>query len=437
MMAETCRRSPSMPINHRFSIFSPLVVDMQRRYFWELKPHGSAKKINTRGSFQQYDRINTSGELVERDDAVRKEEATVSSSGYVIGSPVVDSEGRTKSTVPTAPPPKTSDVESIVNFIQETSSGMQRMSLREKKSCIVVTGAGISTESGIPDYRSPSGAYSTGFKPMTHQQFMASEENRSRYWARSYAGWEKFSNVKPACAHEALARLQNIGYINHIITQNVDRLHHKAGSDARRVLELHGTTHRVVCMDCQSFYPRALVQEWLSELNPEAAQAVKSIIYPKEEENDRLLRAGTAVPLGPSLREEKQEQLIQNPDGDVELSEQASQSFKVPHCPACGSKVLKPDVVFFGDSLPTERTDLSMKLASNASGVLVVGSSLAVWSAFRLIKAAKERGAKVAVINVGETRADAITDLKVHAIAGEILTSVARSPRLLIPNISA
>ena len=136
---------------------------------------------------------------------------------------------------------------------------------------VVLTGAGCSTESGVPDYRGPQGAYSTGFKPMTHQQFMSSEASRSRYWARSYAGWHEFSHVAPNAAHEALARLQARGWLGAILTQNVDRLHQAAGAGS--VLELHGTTHLVECMACGNITDRQALQERLSELNPHAAAA--------------------------------------------------------------------------------------------------------------------------------------------------------------------
>lgn len=348
---------------------------------------------------------------------------------YVIGQSMgSDEDGKARRIVPNAPPLTMEQLDSIDEFVRENS----RSSRGLKKSIIAITGAGLSTESGIPDYRSANGAYSTGFRPMTHQQFMASAQNRSRYWARSFAGWAKFSEMQPNAAHQALAQLQSNGYIDWIITQNVDRLHQKGGSDPRKTLELHGTTHRVACMDCGHMYPRDLVQQWLARVNPDAYRIVQGIEKgeSRDQEEERLARAGTNVPVQDSFKEAPQ----QNPDGDVELQNQKlMHSFVVPSCPNCGTGVLKPDVVFFGDSLPPGRTQTSKELASQASGVLVVGSSLAVWSAFRLVKQAKDNGASVCILTAGDTRADAIADLKLNVLAGEALPMV--STRFQIPNV--
>lgn len=205
---------------------------------------------------------------------------------YIIGNPIPG-----RSTTPPAPPLSRPDLERLADFIAASKSGV-----------LVITGAGCSTESNVPDYRSPGGAYSTGFKPMTHQAFMASAENRSRYWARSFAGWLRFSKVQPNAAHEGIARLQQVGWVSDVVTQNVDRLHHKAGSSA--VLELHGTTHEVVCMSCCATYAREEVQAWMEELNPEAAEAAAALAAAANEadEMERLLKAGTAAPVAPSLR---------------------------------------------------------------------------------------------------------------------------------------
>ena len=327
---------------------------------------------------------------------------------YIIGSPVG---GSLQTVPPDIAPVRQEQLERIVDFIEKSSRG-------PGQSCVVISGAGCSTESKIPDYRSPNGAYSTGFKPMTHQQFMMSEENRSRYWARSFAGWEKFASVVPNSAHVALAELERKNYVQTVITQNVDRLHQKAGS--RNVLELHGTTHNVVCMSCRQVFPRQEVQAMLQALNPTSCNR----LHRQEDENMRLHRAGSNVPLNSKI-------LRQNPDGDVEIEQ--VEDFKVPSCPSCSKGILKPDVVFFGDSLPPERTKKSIEIASNASGILVVGSSLAVMSAYRLVQRAKDNGAKICIITAGETRADHLANLKFDLLVGESLPMV--SARLAIPNV--
>ena len=242
--------------------------------------------------------------------------------------------------------------------------------------------------------------------------------------------------MQPNSAHHGISALQAAGYVDRVITQNVDRLHHKAGSTD--VVELHGTTHEVVCLNCNAVTGRDEVQLWLARLNPEAALAAASLERARatlseeldqvEVENDderqRLLRAGTTLPVATNLREAAAG--VIRPDGDVEVEFQNSEkAFMVPPCPSCGG-VLKPDVVFFGDSLPKWRAQQALELAQNASGVVVVGSSLAVWSAYRLIKAAKEvdgrhGAAPVAIVNVGPTRADDVADLKFEVRAGDAM----------------
>lgn len=238
-------------------------------------------------------------------------------------------------------------------------------------------------------------------------------------------------------------------WVSEIITQNVDRLHHKAGS--HKVIELHGTTHEVICLQCRRLTPREEMQRWLEDLNPYAAEAIEDLSSVNEEveEKIRLLRAGTNEPLERNLRERllgagrmtpdgdvelPSHRPQQNPDGDVELAHRGFQEeFRVPSCPSCGDGILKPNVVFFGDALPEDRARQAKLVAESAPGILVVGSSLAVWSAFRLVKAAKDNKKPVAVINVGPTRADNIVDLKVEALAGEALSRLAADTTMLIP----
>eukprot|EP00887_Chlorella_sp_A99_P005554 scaffold1.g5554.t1 len=260
---------------------------------------------------------------------------------------------------------------------------------------------------------------------------MASPQNRARYWARSFAGWLKFANFPPNAAHESLARLEQRGW--HLITQNVDRLHQRGGS--RAVLELHGTTHEVVCTaGCGWRGEREAFQRLLEQLNPEAAAAARALAASADAERDdveRLARAGTAEPVPPGFRE-RAGPALQRPDGDVELSADTSAGFVVPPCPSCGG-VLKPDVVFFGDAIDEARAKRSLDLAASCSHLLVVGSSLAVWSAFRLAKTAVENGAQLGILTAGPTRADDVARHKWEARAGETLARLAAHPYLLLP----
>lgn len=262
---------------------------------------------------------------------------------------------------------------------------------------LVITGAGCSTESAIPDYRSPKGAYSTGFKPMTHQDFLRADGNRKRYWARSFVGWKKFAEgTSPNRAHVALAALQREGHVWRLITQNVDRLHHAAGSED--ALELHGTTHEVICLNCDDVTPRTRMQRRLIELNPTF--------------------------LGSTLRDAEDVVKRQNPDGDVELDGGVEKTFKLPTCLKCWTGTLKPKVVFFGDCVPAKDASVAKAWSERADAVLVVGSSVSTFSAYRLVKEAVTRGAPVAILTNGDTRVDDVADLKVRAVAGETLSRI-------------
>ncbi|GLC37857.1 hypothetical protein PLESTB_001483600 [Pleodorina starrii] len=339
---------------------------------------------------------------------------------------------------PAAPPATDDQIASLVSAFQES------------RRLVVLTGAGCSTESGVPDYRSPQGAYSTGFKPMTHQQFLASPANRARYWARSFYGWPRFSRTQPNEAHFALAELEQRCWVSGLVTQNVDRLHSRAGS--REVLELHGTSHEVICLDCGARSPRQAVQEALAALNPAAAAHVAELAArPPDAAAERLqaLRVGTsrddlrvATRTPPSTPGgfgaarslgQAAGQPPQRPDGDVELVD-AGSGFRVAPCGGCGG-LLKPDVVFFGDNIPQERKDRAMALAASSDTLLVVGSSVMVYSAYRLVEVAKAAGARLLIVNVGPTRADKLADVKVEARAGEVLTRLARHPELQLPKL--
>ncbi|CAG9466294.1 unnamed protein product [Pedinophyceae sp. YPF-701] len=369
---------------------------------------------------------------------------------------------------PLAPAPTEAEIAALVDF------------LRDNGPVTVISGAGMSTESNIPDYRSPKGAYSTGFKPMTHQQFLASPENRRRYWARSFIGWQEFAHSEPNDGHFALARLQRQGWVRRIVTQNVDRLHHKAGNDD--VLELHGTTHEVVCLGCGHMLPRQDFQKQLETLNPRAAVVAEQLLgqraqtrklppettrpgvldekgrykVPKVQPRDAVGGASSSAGSGSGGAGDEeawksgsgapQNTGARRPDGDVELGDSSTLygSFVVPACPSCDSPALKPNVVFFGDNIPRERSDSALRAITGGAvpgtdvvekrpgGVLVLGSSLMVWSAFRLIKAAAAEGIPVACVTVGETRADAMFDIKVQARIGEVLSRLAMHPELQI-----
>ncbi|GBF95194.1 NAD-dependent deacetylase [Raphidocelis subcapitata] len=344
---------------------------------------------------------------------------------------------------PVAPPLPQERLEELVDMIAAS------------RRVVVITGAGVSTESNIPDYRGPGGAYTTGFTPMTHSMFMKSADNRARYWYRSFCGWHEFAAARPNAAHDSLARLLRAGWVGEVVTQNVDRLHHKAGAPAERVLELHGTTHRVVCMACGHESCRHEVQAALAALNPGAAELVARIMAESDAPGRwrRALRAGTAGDAravapggggggggggGDAAADAAADaagggEPLRRPDGDVELTPQAS--FAVPPCGACGGGPLKPAVTFFGDSVDPARKERAQELAAGCDLLLAVGTSLTVWSAFRLAKAAKDAGARLAIVCVGDTRADGLADWKAEALAGEVLARLAAHPRLLLPRV--
>ncbi|KAL8473455.1 hypothetical protein ACS0TY_030330 [Phlomoides rotata] len=307
---------------------------------------------------------------------------------------------RHKKMVPSADPPKVEDINILYQFFDRSSK------------LVVLTGAGISTESGIPDYRSPNGAYSTGFRPITHQEFIRSNRARRRYWARSYAGWRRFTAAEPGPAHIALASLEKAGRIKFMMTQNVDRLHHRAGSNP---LELHGTVYVVACTNCGFSLPRSSFQDQVKALNPKWAEAIESLDY-----DSRL---------------DKSFGMKQRPDGDIEIDEKFwEEEFHIPNCQKCDG-ILKPDVVFFGDNVPKGRADRAMEAAKECDAFLVLGSSLMTMSAFRLVRAAHEAGAATAIVNVGVSRADNLIPLKINAKLGEILPRLLSVGSLSVPAV--
>jgi len=277
------------------------------------------------------------------------------------------------------------------NETQEEDINRLEEFLKPLERLFVLTGAGISTESGIPDYRGEGvGLYATSTKrPIQHKVFMDSAKARQSYWARNFVGWPRWSDTRPNSAHLVLAAWEREHRVRRLVTQNVDQLHYKAGSMG--VVELHGTNSLVTCMSCNYSTPRVSFQRQLAEHNPD--------MVPWESQHIR-------------------------PDGDVELTEEEVANFQVPRCPKCKTGILKPYVVFFGDNVPRERVEGVKKDVSNSDGVLVVGSSLFVFSGFRFITQAKEEGIPIAILNIGKTRADHLANLKIDAKAGDVLTKL-------------
>lgn len=251
------------------------------------------------------------------------------------------------------------------------------------RSIVVLSGAGVSTPSGIPDYRDRNGDWKHS-QPIQFADFMGRASSRRRYWSRSYIGWQRFSKAQPNAAHRALARLEKAGKVETLITQNVDRLHSDAGS--LRVIDLHGDLRRVRCMQCEARSGRVEYQARLAQANPGfSAEA-------------RRFRA----------------------DGDAELAEDAAAGFSVPDCEACGG-IVKPDVVMFGESVPKQRVQDAMDAVERADALLVVGSSLMVFSGYRFARRAGELGKALAIVNRGRTRADDLAVLRIDDDCAAVL----------------
>ena len=255
--------------------------------------------------------------------------------------------------------------------------------LRAHRRVFVLTGAGCSTDSGIPDYRDASGAWKRS-APVTWQAFLHEPATRARYWARSFAGWPRVAGATPNATHHALAGLEAGGRLSLLVTQNVDGLHQRAGS--REVVDLHGRIDGVRCLDCDARFARADLQDELAACNPgwagrEAASA---------------------------------------PDGDADVED--TRGFRIPACRACGG-MLKPDVVFFGENVPRARVEAAARALRRADAMLVIGSSLLVYSGYRFARMAREAGLPLAILTRGVSRADALATLKLDADCGATLAA--------------
>ena len=260
--------------------------------------------------------------------------------------------------------------------------------LQAHRSVFVLTGAGVSTNSGIPDYRDADGQWKRN-APITYQAFMQDPAMRARYWARSFVGWPIVANARPNLAHAALATLEATGKVSMLVTQNVDGLHSHAGHE--RVIDLHGRIDQVVCVECTWRLPRASMQVLLTEANP----------------GWTTLSAAAA------------------PDGDADLEHTDLSTFRPPACPHCGG-LLKPDVVFFGENVPRVRVEAAVHALHQAEAMLVVGSSLMVYSGYRFARMAHEAGKPLAILTRGLTRADALASLKLHADCEATLADAAK-----------
>ncbi|MEV4422636.1 NAD-dependent protein deacetylase [Patulibacter sp. NPDC049589] len=251
---------------------------------------------------------------------------------------------------------------------------------------LVLSGAGLSTESGIPDYRGPDGERRV--TPMQYRDFVGSSEARQRYWARAFVGWRNFSAAAPNAGHDAVARLQHGGHLGAIVTQNVDELHQAAG--ARDVVDLHGTLSQVVCLTCGDRTSRWDLDERMAADNPTFSAHSGEI----------------------------------RPDGDVTLDDVEVAGFVVPLCDVCGADTLKPDVVFFGESVPKERVERSFALTDEAPALLVLGSSLVVFSGYRFVRRAAQNGTPVAIVTLSPTRGDALAGVVLNTPLGPTLTDL-------------
>ncbi|XP_011875879.1 PREDICTED: NAD-dependent protein deacetylase Sirt4-like [Vollenhovia emeryi] len=279
--------------------------------------------------------------------------------------------------VPKCDPASAEDVTRLKEFVD-----------KHQRLC-VLTGAGISTESGIPDYRSAGvGLYArSNRRPILYKEFCDSEAARRRYWARNYVGWPRFSSLKPNVTHKILKHLEYVGKVGCVVTQNVDNLHSKAGSG--KIIELHGTAFRVRCLNCDRKMCRHELQRVFQKLNPSMIATAQMI----------------------------------RPDGDVELSQAQVESFNVPACGNCGG-ILKPDIVFFGDNVPHDVVHDVKANVESLDALLILGTTLSTFSAYRIVLQAMDAKKPTAIVNIGETRADKSVDLRITGRCGDVLPKI-------------
>lgn|SRR3990167_541000 len=280
---------------------------------------------------------------------------------------------------PVANPTYKTTLEALLSFIENA------------KKLVVVTGAGISTDSGIPDYRSPG---KVPPNPITHNQFVSAEEYRKRFWTRSYIGYLPFSTASPNISHYVLQELEKEGKLHHMITQNVDGLHRKAGTS--KLTELHGNLHHVRCLNCDHKLTRMDMQRKIEELNGEILSL-----------KDR----------------EKLHQQSVKPDGDVEMGNFDYNLLRIPECDNCSVGTLMPEVVFMGGTVPTHISEAATRAVEEGDSLLVVGSTLTVYSSYRLAKLAKSKNIPLAIVNRGLTRADSFADIKIEDSIADTLST--------------
>lgn len=276
---------------------------------------------------------------------------------------------------------------STADVLDQGAQALARF-LAGRRSVVVLSGAGLSTESGIPDYRGVTGSRRRS-APMTFQEFTADEANRRRYWARSHLGWQAIARARPNAGHRAVTRLVRSGLVSGVITQNVDGLHTAAG--APETIDLHGRLDRVVCLGCGDRSPRARLDERLARANP----------------GFRDVAATT------------------NADGDADIPAARTSQFRTAACEACTTGTLKPDVVFFGENVPAERVHRCYDLVDSSFALLVLGSSLTVMSGLRFVRRAARNGIPVAIVNQGRTRGDSLAALRLDLPLGPALTALA------------
>lgn len=313
-------------------------------------------------------------------------------------------------------------IPSTISSVHDAANVLATFLSRSKKGSALLTGAGISVPSGIPDYRGTSGTYVVNktYRPIFFNEFRERHASRQRYWARSFLGYPPVSVARPNLIHETVAAMLDEKIFSSLITQNVDGLHTFHHPHVKsRTTEIHGSLHRVVCLDCHGSLHRQTVQDRMRELNP--------------------AWTATAAALGGGGR-----QLKTNPDGDVDMPRGVTyETFRYPPCPTClsrgvakvdddgawisGSGVLKPSVVFFGESVPPENKDASDRALEEADGLVCIGTSLAVYSAFRFIKAARAQGKPIAILNEGHVRDEekwidgALGDIRINMNAEKVL----------------